>query len=415
MISIKYVKLIQIIQEWILILLFSFDFLTYITNEDNVVKIKLLYYAILLLLYIFCLCLLSKEGRLRKDIKKGSYYFIFIFILFYLMRLIVDLLIKDIDQPIYTNNYTGVFLFVNAVFLPFIMINKFDVKILNFKKVQIVSGCILLFCVLISLYNFFYTIDSLLSSKDGRMNANLSLDSISLGHMGVSAFIFGIFLYSNYKIKKHYCYLSFFVMSLGVVVSLIAGSRGPIVALIICSLTYLYASSKKVFLFLLASIFLFLFLFYGQLNEFLMENYNIYSLQRIGHAFQSINDLESTLGSRSNIYKTSIDSFLGSPLFGSSFVIKGAYVHNSVIEAFMATGIIGGCFFLIALLINILQVIRLVKEYPQYIFIALLSMQYIIFSMFSRSLTIIPVFWFSFFVVNKIYVNRKCLNRFLTK
>jgi oligosaccharide repeat unit polymerase len=296
-----------------------------------------------------------------------------------------------------------VFLFFNGVFLPFFVIGRFDFNLFDIKKTQFIAGWLFVFALIVSLF-YFLNDPGALIGNGGRISANNTLDTISLGHMGVSVALFGLFYFSNTTSKRQKT-IAVCLTLLGTFVCFAAGSRGPVVALLVTLFIYFFATKRISFLVLVALLICFVSMFYETINEFLASNFDVYSLERIYNSFfERSNDLSGLTSGRDRLYQAGIEDFLESPIIGSSFVLdSGMYVHNSILEAFMATGLIGGILFCIIVLFVFIYSVKIAKTDTKYMFIALLAVQYIIYSFFSRALMMLPELWLMLFLVNRLH------------
>ena len=102
---------------------------------------------------------------------------------------------------------------------------------------------------------------------------------------------------------------------------------------------------------------------------------------------------------RDILYQQAWEHFTDSPIIGYSFFIKGEYAHNSILESFIGLGIVGGVLFLIIITYALYAVKKLTMLDKRYMFICLLFIQYLCYSIFSRTLSMLPLFWLSMFLV----------------
>ena len=79
--------------------------------------------------------------------------------------------------------------------------------------------------------------------------------------------------------------------------------------------------------------------------------------------------------------------------------MDGEYVHNSVFESFLGLGILGGCLFVAILGAALVKAVRLAEQNKQYLFCSLLLVQYIMYSLFSRTLSMLPLFWLALILI----------------
>ena len=106
---------------------------------------------------------------------------------------------------------------------------------------------------------------------------------------------------------------------------------------------------------------------------------------------------------RDVLYQHAFENIWENPFVGSSLFIKGEYVHNSVLEAFLGTGIFGWALFLFIIISVLISAFRMAEKDKRYLFVSLLFIQYLTYSLFSRTLSMLPLFWLSMYLV--IYLN----------
>ena len=181
----------------------------------------------------------------------------------------------------------------------------------------------------------------------------------------------------------------------GVYPMMIGASRGPLIAIIVCSLL----------------------LFVARLRERQMKNALFVGIvlcglgagfvlvaQEIGSVavdrFIGIRtDIAAGTGAAARLYiwESAVRGFLSSPLLGASLTVPGqVHPHNFIVEAFLATGVLGGTCFTILLIAGIRRSFRILRHYPEYGWIAILFVHYAVNGMFSSSIGTLPAFWYTF-------------------
>jgi O-antigen ligase len=101
---------------------------------------------------------------------------------------------------------------------------------------------------------------------------------------------------------------------------------------------------------------------------------------------------------RGNLIQAGFNEFLNNPFVGSAMLIQvpgyvGAYPHNFIVEAFMATGFFGGILFLFFIIKCVKLSIKIIRNNFEIAWIALLFLQFLIFGMFSGNLFSSNLFW----------------------
>ncbi|MEP2278097.1 O-antigen ligase family protein [Maribacter sp.] len=234
----------------------------------------------------------------------------------------------------------------------------------------------------------------------GRFDANSTVNTINYGQMGCSLALISIYGFLNYPFK--YSRLLFPVLFLlGIISIMKAGSRSPVVVLLLVTIFYFFAKSgllKGFFLVGCSVIVLFFSI------DFLIELSEALGSEIVTRLLSAIETGETS--GRDLIYENAIGHFLDSPVFGNYYLIpsgiaKGYYPHNFFIEAFMTTGILGGIPFTIMIAIIVFKSYNLLSKRHPSGWIVLLFLQILIFGMFSSSLYSSQDFWaLSFFILS---------------
>jgi O-antigen ligase len=387
----------------ILILLLSFDLLTYGNELFGAVVFKSLYFSLLIILYFYDLGPRFKLGMLKT--KQDSFFHLcMLFLLMYFFRMFYDLYFENVFHSIYSNKITYFIIFLNSVILPLFFLKSLSLKKLDFNKLGLSLMYILFFVLLFSFYRIITQgVDNILA---GRASANENLDTISYGHLGLTLFFVSLSNYTNLKSNNFIRIVCIMFMLFGFFSMAMANSRSPIVALFFVILYFAFASGKKKVIILFISFILLVVYFINEINEVLIS-YGSLFVERIISSLTS-NDLESVTSERTVLFNLGINEFFENPFLGSSFLIqspyyRGAYYHNFIIESFASLGVFGGGLFCVLLLITLRKCYMLIRLNKKYYFFCFLFLQYFVFSLFSRSMVALPVFWISVFMVNNIY------------
>ncbi len=387
----------------ILILLLSFDLLTYGNELFGAMVFKLLYFSLLTILYFYDLGPRFKSGMLKT--KQDSFFHLcMLFLLMYFFRMFYDLYFENVFHSIYSNKLTYFFIFLNSVIIPLYFLKSIILKRLDFNKLGLNLMYILFFVLLFSFSRIIIQgVDNILG---GRASANDNLDTISYGHMGLTLFFVSLSNYSNLKTNNYIRIVCIMFMLFGLFSIAIANSRSPIVALFFVILYFAFASGKKKVIIVFSSFILLVVYFINEINE-VLTSYGSLFVERIISSLTS-NDLESVTSERTVLFKLGMNEFFENPFLGSSFLIqsthfRGIYYHNFIIESFVSLGFLGGGIFCGLLLVTLRKCYVLMRLNKKYYFFCFLFLQYFVFSLFSRTLVTLPVFWISAFMVNNIY------------
>jgi O-antigen ligase len=112
---------------------------------------------------------------------------------------------------------------------------------------------------------------------------------------------------------------------------------------------------------------------------------------------------------RDFIYSMAWNDFLGSPIFGSSYVVSAgnALAHNFVLDAFMSTGVVGGVFFVVAFFWALVGTFRMLhgEAGPHGYSIALAAVCFMVVGATSGSVGQTPELWL-FLALTTVLGNR---------
>lgn len=392
--------IIGYLQWFILLLLFAYDGFTYLPEESNFALLKSVYYVIIFIAIVLLVCLQTDHGKIPHQKMGVVSYAIQIFIWLYFIRLFYDFMITGVEQAIVTNPFAAVFLYANAVIVPFYGFLFFRWDLMNLKKINTAILLILLAMGFVSMYYIFTGKALEYIGSDGRFMGNASMDTIAFGHLGTSLALLGLSLFYQKDIRLWHKILSVCSILAGLFISVAAGSRGALVALIICFIAYLYMNGHKMKILIglpvLAVLFLALLPF---LND-LLTSFGNQALERLYASIYDPNSLEAGVTSGRNVlYEKAWHNFTDSPIWGSSLFVDGEYVHNSIFESFLGLGLLGGCLFVYILGAVLVKAVRLAEQDKQYLFLSLLFIQYLVYSLFSRTLSMLPLFWVALYMV----------------
>lgn len=308
--------------------------------------------------------------------------FIFFWILLIIRIFYDDFIRKDIKL----GNISQIWIYIIGICIPsFVSIiksyNYIDLE-KSFRYVLILTGLSLLF-TLFSNQAFLISVDEV----DGRQAGNAAISTIAFGHFGTTAIILGLYTFLLKKVNWLYKICLIILILLGFYSMLRAGSRGPILALIIVLLFWLFSFMKKP----LYSIFSLIFV------SILMLIFIDYILELTGQVSPIIESrLRGSIygGDTSNrdlIYSRALEGFYESPIFGKQFILINSdgsleYSHNIILDAFLGLGIVGGwavIYFLIQAFKKSYYLIN--TKNPNY-WICLLLIQQIISNMISSAI-----------------------------
>ena len=394
-------RIIALLQWFILLAIFAYDGFTYLSEESNFALIKSAYYLVIFFAFVFVITLQMQQGKLpNTDIGHIS-LLVQAYIWLYFIRICIDFMVVGIDQEIVTNPFAAVFLYVNAAIIPFYGMFFFKWELINLRKL---NAAMLLIFLAMGMTSIYYILTGRAAEyilSDGRFMGNASMDTIAFGHLGASITLLALSLFYQPDIRWLHKALSIFSILAGLIICLAAGSRGALVALIICFVMYFYMNGHKRKILIGLPILAVLFVALLPILNDLFLSFDNHAFERFYDSIYNPDSLNGGVTSgRDSLYVRAWDRIMDSPIWGTSLFLEGEYVHNSILESFMGLGFIGGFLFLAIILHVAKCAIRLGEQDKQYLFISLLFIQYIMYSLFSRTLSMLPLFWlFTYLVI----------------
>jgi len=326
--------------------------------------------------------LLFSGGILRKNTagesqdKRGLYFFLILYAV-YVLKIMFDLLFDDPEKA-------GEFYWTTEKYLCFITVPGIAALWASYRyidyelAVKLALGiCLIGNIAALKNMELVYEADEV-----GRMHVGDGielLNSISLGHFGVSAVLLGISQWKKEKMKLLFRLFLVLLIAIGLCVMIRAGSRGPLAAL-----------TGTVFFFIVAKCRRF---WTGFAVCFVLLVIGICLREQIFQLVSQISPVleervETTLESgdvnRESLFEQGVEEFLQHPLGGGYFMVPcEIYSHNIILDAFMAFGIWAFAFVAMLVLAGI-RAFRVVRENdPRYQWIALLFCQLAFARMFS--------------------------------
>lgn len=401
-------RIINLLQWFILLAMFAYDGFTYLPEESNFALLKSVYYVFIFTAFVLIACLQMREAKLPVHPTNLISYGIQIFVWLYFVRLFYDFMIAGVEQEIVTNPFAAVFLYVNAAIVPFYGFQFFRWDLINLRKLNTVALLIFLTMGTISLSYILNGKALEYIGSDGRFMGNASMDTIGFGHLGTTITLLAISLFYQKGINILHKLLSLWAIVTGLFISVAAGSRGALVALIICFIAYLYMNGHKMNVLIgLPILAVLLLALLPILNDFLLNTMDNHALERLYNSIYAPENMDNDVTSgRDILYDKAWHNFINSPLIGSTFFIEGEYVHNSVLESFMGMGIFGGLLFIIMAIYSLVVAFHMAEQEKQYLFCTLLFVQYLSYSLFSRTLSMLPLFWMSLYLVHTLNTYR---------
>ena len=393
-------RIIRCLQWLLLLALFAYDGFTYLPEESNFALLKSAYYVLIFIGYILIVTLQTRQGHIPFRRPGRISYVIQAYIWLYFMRLFYDFMIVGVQQEIVTNPFAAVFLYANAAIVPFYAMYFFRWDLIDLRKLNTTILLIFLIMGSVSMYYIFSGRALEYLGSDGRFMGNESMDTIAFGHLGTSLTLLAITLFHQSGIRLWHKVLSIGSILVGLFITVAAGSRGAIVALLVCGLMYMYLRGHRKWLFIgIPVLMLVVYLTLPILNDVLIS-YNNHSMERLYNSLYDSSSMQGGVTSNRDIlYTQGWHNFTESPVIGYSFFIKGEYAHNCIIESFMGLGIIGGVLFLWMIVYALRAAAQLALRDKRFLFVSLLFIQYVCYSLFSRTLSMLPLFWITLYLV----------------
>ncbi len=316
-----------------------------------------------------------------------------LFWVFYLLRMINDTLLESLNILLFEPSLYWLWA-IGAALLPFLamamarFIPEDGTKLYTFV---LFATLVTTFLVIPSMSTSYLTQAG--DSYNGGRAQLEALNSISLGHLGVQLILLAVAgaLTAEARLSVARLLLLTGCIMAGGYVALVANSRGPLVALVVCLTFLVVMTNVKGRSLILASGFVAI-LFIVPLVSLVDEiaGTSIYD-RMLG---QSQWDDVNTIG-RIDIYSSAIGQFLAHPIFGAGLEdsVFGGYPHNLVIEAFMSTGLFGGIAFTALCVLGFVAAAKIARNTPAFTWLSLLAVQQIIAMQFSGSLAQAGLMW----------------------
>lgn len=218
-----------------------------------------------------------------------------------------------------------------------------------------------------------------------------SLNPISMGHAGVTVLLLSVGTITICKRDPSKIFVGLVGIMLGATLVLLANSRGPIVSLVITLGIFLLARLRHRSTYLLGGLI------------FAVASYVVIQFPALLFGDSGTFSRFTTISSNGDLaaisrfisYRGALDQFVGSPLLGDGIEerITQQYPHNVILEAFMATGVLGGGPFLLIFVTAIRSAWGLIQLNSQLAWVGLVALQQLIGVQFSGSLWATNTMW----------------------
>ncbi|MFN4362637.1 O-antigen ligase family protein [Chryseobacterium hispalense] len=365
---------------FLVMMLFGYELISFfpgLLNMESSRPMSVAYRICVLLLALFVI--FKNQLTLKKE-----HFIIYFFWFLYLIRLVYDTAItsKTIHSPLGDYWAFSVGILVSSMACTS-----------NFSQQTILSvrKWVIIILAVVNVWGLYNNITQPQIYPDDvliRTDANASLNTVSFGRTSAVLFFicFTIFLEKNKMLFK---VLLGAGMTLALFNLFMAGSRGPLVQLIVVIIVFLLSARKNinkkyVLLFIgVAILFVTMFPEYLDVSKLLFE--------RFKETGFSSNDSDRL---RSEYFNSAWNQFADHPFFGDSIetLVGGTYPHNLVLESLMALGIVGGILVIIIIILAIINSISYIKI-PYYNWIGAILLMDVIASFSSGSIANYLLFW----------------------
>ncbi len=298
-----------------------------------------------------------------KRLKVGSMAII-IFWIFYLIRLVYDVIILDIKcGPCL--NVSNVFSFAIGQCFIGALVGVFTAKYINLKKaIGLFSHILLISLIIIFIVvykeNGGITIDLLFERKnigsdiEDEFGRTSMLNVSYFGIYGTITALLIIFKLFHFKYTIPMKIWNIIILIFSIFMTFLSGSRSPILIFIIILIYifYLYIKNNKLKLstyLIFSSIFIFIFsLIYLVVSSNILDEFS--TIQRFINLTEASKH-GKVIDPREMEWASAWNQFLSSPIIGDQIVTTYDYFypHNIYLEVIMSLGILGGIVFIIIL------------------------------------------------------------------
>lgn len=313
-----------------------------------------------------------------------------------LLRMFYDMFLRTDIPPISSDQRNVIILLsISQALLPSIVFSK-SYKYIDFDKLLTWGFFLTHATILIAMFintSAFITGDV---ETGERLTANVALNSISTGTLGLMAIIVAIELLRQRKLSFIVKLFVLLMIFIDMVFMLRAGSRGPLLSGAVVGVFAILSLTKNravnVLLLLVGGIILWFSIDY---LELVVSNVSPVLHNRIFGK-----TMEDQLYGRENLYSLAFNYFLDSPIWGKYFALyRGGsvvWVHNIFLDSLLQLGIIGFALILTIIIKSCKRVIAIGKSKANYFWLALVLIAGIVggmvSSVFYTSETISPIY-----------------------
>lgn len=323
----------------------------------------------------------KSKFKLNKVIKVLLIYWVLL-----LIRFFYDMYFRSDVYVLNDTKFRILLYMIPMTLIPMYSVMK-SYKMIDFKKLFTWTYVILSITIVFS----YFSNETFQEATSQRIDANVALNTIDTGHLGLSSIILSIYLLLNKKQSLFRKMIIVIIMILSLIIMLRAGSRGPILSMLVVFSIWILALSKK-----------------KVLNVSLLIIVSLLVYFFIDYIFQFIKIISPILEARLNrgqedqikgrdiLFIYALESFIQSPLWGKNFAIYWGdgtmiYSHNFILDSFMQLGIIGGSMIIYIIVKTLIKIYKLINIRSPYFWLCLLLMQEITIIMVSSSFYYSPI------------------------
>lgn len=233
-----------------------------------------------------------------------------------------------------------------------------------------------------------------LSSEGAQFDAGRfgleSLNPISFGHMGATAALLAYWAIRSLKLRWN-TLLYGACFALGIYAVIVSASRGPFIAMISGILFVEIARPRATTALVVAMLAVCVALM--GFDVYLIDD--LTGTKFVERLMDAVTVSGGTDLEREISFHGAWEQFLRNPMTGDALEerITGFYPHNIVLEALMATGVVGGGALLVAIGMGLKHCVTLLRAQTGYGWIAILYVQYLIGSQTSGAVYTATTFW----------------------
>lgn len=355
----------------VILVMFGYQFVTTLFGDSMTAatsRLVTIPFRIFLLVILIITWILNRNT----SINSKSLNILWIYWTLLLIRMFFDFYVRT-DTPTISSDQRTVFvlLTITEAFIPSIVFCK-CYKYIDFEKLLTWSFIITSVTILIAM---FINTSAFVTGEVGtgeRLVANVALNSISTGELGIMAIIVAIELLRKRKLSFIPMLFVLFMIFLDIVFTLRAGSRGPLLSGFIVALFAILSMTKNrvvnFSLLLMAGVILWLSM--GYLESFVSD------ISPVLYERLFSKTMDEQLYGRDNLFSLAFSYFLESPIWGKYFslYIGGSmvWVHNIFIESLLQLGIIGFVIIITITIKSCKKVVSIGKSKANYYWIALI-------------------------------------------